>query len=115
MVSDSILVSVKNSLGIGECDNGFDADIIMHINSVLATLNQIGVGPRNGLYIENDAATWDDLLDDVRLNFVKSWIYLKVRLLFDPPPTSFAISAIQEQIKEFEFRIYTFAEVEKCL
>jgi hypothetical protein len=110
----SILTSVKKALGLVEADTSFDVDILMHINSVLATLNQIGVGPENGYQIEDKVATWDELLsDDPRLNNVKSYLYLKVRLLFDPPATSFAIKAFEDQIKEFEYRIYTFEEVEK--
>lgn len=111
---DSILTSVKKTLGIDEAYVAFDVDILMHINSVLATLNQIGVGPENGYQIEDKAATWDDLLgSDPRLNNVKSWVYLKVRLLFDPPATSFAIQAMQDQAKELETRIYLMAEAEK--
>jgi hypothetical protein len=111
----SILTSVKKALGLDESYEAFDPDILMHINSVFSNLNQIGVGPETGFQIEDKDATWDDLLDgDPRLNNVKSWVYSKVRLMFDPPATSFAISAIQEVIKEFEYRIYTFSEVEKA-
>lgn len=110
----SILISVKKSLGVDDGYNAFDADILMFINSVLSTLNQIGVGPENGFRIEDEAATWDELLDgDNRLNNVQTYVHLKVRLLFDPPPTSFAIAAIQEQARELEVRIYSVMEVEK--
>lgn len=113
----SILTSVKKTLNVVEADTTFDVDILMHVNSVLATLNQIGGGPENGFQIEDKVATWDDLLgsSDPRTNFVKSWVYLKVRLLFDPPATSFAIQAIQDQARELEFRIYTLAEAEQWL
>lgn len=110
----SILISVKKSLGVDDGYNAFDADILMFINSVLSTLNQIGVGPENGFRIEDEAATWDELLDgDNRLNNVQTYVHLKVRLLFDPPATSFAIAAIQEQARELEVRIYSVMEVEK--
>lgn len=110
----SILTSVKKALGVMEADESFDVDILMHTNSVLASLTQIGVGPNYGFQIEDKLATWDDFLDgDPALNFVKSFLYAKVRLIFDPPPTSFAIKALEDQAKEFEFRIYTAREVEK--
>jgi hypothetical protein len=113
-VTDSILTSVKKALGIDEAYTAFDPDITMHVNSILATLNQIGVGPDFGFQIEDKNATWDDLLDgDPRLNFVKTYLYTKVRLIFDPPPTSFALAAQTEVAKELEYRIYTAREVDK--
>lgn len=114
MASSSILTSIKKALGIAEADEAFDPDILMHTNSTLATLTQLGVGPENGFQIEDKEATWDDLLGgDARYNFVKTWMYTKVRLIFDPPATSFAIAAYQDLLKEFEFRIYTLSEVDK--
>lgn len=116
MADESILLSTKKALNIDADDEAFDVDIRMHINSVLATLNQVGVGPEHGFWIEDDVATWDDLLGgDPRLNFVKSYVYVKVRLLFDPPATSFAIDAMKEQARELEVRIYMLMEAEKCL
>jgi hypothetical protein len=115
VASDSILTSVKKALGIDESYTAFDPEITMHINSVFSTLNQIGVGPQNGFQIEDATPTWDDLLaGEARLNMVKTWTYSKVRLIFDPPTTSFAIAAHQDIIKELEYRIYTFSEVEKA-
>lgn len=111
---DSILNTVKKSLGIDADYAAFDTDILMFTNAVLANLNQIGVGPDNGFQIEDADATWDELLgSDPRLNNVKAWVYLKVRLLFDPPATSFGIAAMENMAKELEYRIYTTAEVEK--
>ena len=108
----SVLTSTKKALGLDASDEAFDPEILMHINSILATLNQIGVGPENGIQIEDAAATWDDLLgSDPRLNNVKSYMYTKVRMLFNPPATSFAIAALEAQTKEFEYRIYTASEV----
>jgi len=111
-VDVSILTTVKKSLGLVEDDASFDTDILLFINSVLANLNQIGVGPENGFQIEDNTATWESFLGtDPRLNNVKTFVYLKVRMLFDPPATSFAIAAIENQAKELEYRIYTAREV----
>lgn len=107
----SILTSVKKVCGIPESDESFDVDIVMHINSVLATLNQLGVGPNDGFAIEDATPTWDELLgDDARFNSVKTYVCLRVRLLFDPPPTSYLIGAHQEQIRELEWRINVLRE-----
>lgn len=113
-MADSILTTIKKSLGIDEAYVVFDPDILLFTNSVLSTLSQIGVGPETGFRIEDKTTTWDELLEnDDRLNNVPAYVYLKVRLLFDPPATSFAIAAIQDQAKELEYRIYTVMEVDK--
>lgn len=105
-MADSILDSVKQVLGVEEDYTAFDIDILMHINTAFATLNQIGIGPDAGFMIEDASATWDQFLgDDPRLNSVKTYIYLKVRLIFDPPATSFVINAIEKQIEELEWRL----------
>ena len=110
-INDSILTSVKKVLGIDENYEAFDQDIILHINSTFATINQLGIGPIAGFYIEDAEATWSDFLqDDPRLNSVKTYTYLRVRLLFDPPATSFAISAMEEQIREFGWRLNVYRE-----
>jgi hypothetical protein len=114
-VATSILTDVKKALGLAEDYDAFDPDILMHINSVFSALTQIGVGPENGFQVDDSSATWDDLLaGDARYNMVKTWTYSKVRLIFDPPSTSFAIAAQQEVIKELEFRIYMVSEVDKA-
>lgn len=103
---DSILTSVKKMLGISEDYTAFDPDIVMHINSVFTVLNQLGVGPENPFSIEDSGSTWGDFLDEPnKLSLVKSYIYLKVRLLFDPPQSSAAIDSINKQIAEFEWRL----------
>lgn len=108
---DSILESVKKVLNQSADDTFFDQDILLHINSVFSTLTQLGIGPEAGFEIEDDTAVWDDLLDgDIRLNFVKTYVYLRVRLLFDPPVSGYANDAIKEQIKELEFRINVVRE-----
>lgn len=110
----SILTSVKKSLGLDESYTAFDSDILMFTNTALATLTQLGIGPVNGFQIDDKTATWESFLGvDPRLNFVPTYVLLKVRLLFDPPATSFAIDAIKSQITEYEFRINMFREVEK--
>lgn len=105
-MDDSILNSVKKILGIAADYDAFDTDIIVHTNSVFSTLNQLGLGPKEGFMIEDDSAVWEDfLLGDMRLNAVKTYTYLRVRVLFDPPTTGFTLTALQEQIKEMEWRL----------
>jgi hypothetical protein len=105
-MSDSILNSTKKVLGIEADYSAFDLDILMHINSVFTTLNQLGVGPVSGFMIEDAEPTWFDFLGaNVNLNSVKSYVYLRVRLLFDPPSTSYHLTAIKEQVKELEWRL----------
>ena len=109
---ESILTSIKKLLGIGDDYNHFDADIIMHINSVLAVLTQLGVGPSEGFSIEDDTTTWGEFIpDDPRLNTVKSYMYLKVKLLFDPPSSSTHAEAMNRVISEFEWRLNVAAEL----
>ena len=113
-MSDKILESVKKVLGLATDYDVFDQDLILHINSVFSTLNQLGIGPQQGFMIEDDEATWESFLGtDKRFNNVKTYIYLRVRLLFDPPGTSFAIDAIKEQIKELEWRLNAQREDEE--
>lgn len=108
---ESILASVKKVLGIDEIHTAFDEDIILHINSVFAILQQMGVGPENGFSISDDSAIWSDYIQDVnQLNFVKSYIYLKVRLLFDPPVSSGAIESMNKLISELEWRLFVAAD-----
>lgn len=112
-MSDSILTSTKKVLGIEEDYTPFDLDILMHINSALATLNQLGVGPEEGFSIEDETETWSDFLgDDPRLNSVKTYVYLKTRFAFDPPGTSYLINAIQKQIEELEWRLNVVREID---
>ena len=110
-MSESILDSTKKALGIAASDESFDPDIIMHINSVFSTLEQLGVGPTGGFAIVDKNAVWSDLLGtDRRLNQVKTYVYLRVRLIFDPPQSSYAVTAMQEQIKELEWRLNVVME-----
>lgn len=112
-MDDSILNSVKKILGIAADYDAFDTDIIVHTNSVFSTLNQLGLGPKEGFMIEDDSAVWEDfLLGDMRLNAVKTYTYLRVRVLFDPPTTGFVLTALQEQIKELEWRMNVVREAD---
>ncbi len=109
---ESILTSIKKLLGITEEYEHFDSDIIMHINSVFMILNQLGVGPSNGFSISDKTATWDDFLPDDNKNFeaVKSYIHLKVKLIFDPPMSSSVMEAMKQIINELEWRLNVEAE-----
>ncbi len=104
---ESILTSIKKLLLIPEDYDHFDADLIMHINSVLMGLTQMGVGPSEGFYIEDDSAVWADFIPDLnKLQAVKTYIYLKVRLIFDPASLGSAtLSAYERQIQELEWRL----------
>lgn len=103
---ESILTSTKKMLGIAEEYEHFDPDIIMHINTVFMILTQLGVGPEKGFYIEDSTATWADFLGDpTKLQMVKSYMCLKVRLLFDPPSSSTHMNAITQAVNEFEWRL----------
>lgn len=101
----SILNDVKHTLGLLPDNTAFDTDIIMHINSAISTLTQLGVGPVAGYEIIDDSNEWSEFADDARLNSVRSYIYLKAKLMFDPPKTGFETAAMERQIQELEFRI----------
>ena len=109
---ESILTSIKKLLGYTEDYKIFDADIIMHINTVFMTLNQLGVGPVEGFRIEDDMATWNDyIIDDEKMDGVKTYIYQRVKLIFDPPINSAHIQALQKSIDELEWRLKLQAEI----
>lgn len=108
---ESILTSIKKLLGIEEEYTQFDNDIIMHINTVFLNLNQLGVGPDEGFFIEDDAATWYDFIGDSnQLQAVKTYVYLKVKLLFDPPLSSSVVESIERMISELEWRLNVAVE-----
>lgn len=105
-MEQSILTSTKKVLGIAADYTAFDLDIITHINAAFSTLTQLGVGPPNGFMIEDADVEWYDYIeDDIQLNTVKSYVFLKVRQLFDPPTTSYLITAMETQIRELEWRL----------
>lgn len=108
---ESILTSIKKLLGIAEEYEHFDSDLIMHINSVFVILTQLGVGPSEGFTIEDDLATWNDYIgDDTRYEMVKSYVHLKVKLLFDPPLSTAVMESMNRMISEFEWRLNVTAE-----
>ena len=111
-MSESILTSVKKLLGIPAEDTDFDTDIIFHINSVFMILNQLGVGPDLPFKIVDDSTVWDDFdpTDMHRIMAVKSYVFLRVKLLFDPPSNSFVQTAMEQQIDEFTWRLTNQAE-----
>lgn len=103
---ESILTSIKKLLGIEEEYTQFDADIIMHINTVFLNLTQLGVGPSEGFLIEDDTAIWEDFIgDSSKLQAVKTYMYLKVKLLFDPPLSSSVTESMNRMIAELEWRL----------
>ena len=107
----SILTSIKKMLGIEEEYEHFDEDVMIHINTTFMALNDLGVGPAAGFSIQDKTKTWTDYLGaNGDFQAVKTYIYLKVKLIFDPPATSFVIEAINRQIAELEWRLNVRAE-----
>lgn len=112
---DSILNSTKKLLGILSDYDEFDTDLIININSALMILNQLGVGPKTGFRITGSTETWEDFLGErTDLEAVKTYVYLKVKLMFDPPSSSFVLSSINEQISELEYRLLLQAKGGDC-
>ena len=105
-MNDSILITIKKLLGLEDDDTSFDTDIITHINSFIPVLYQLGVGPSSGLLIEDSSSHWSDLLEnEAQLALVKTWLYLRVRKVFDPPQSGTAMEALNSTINELEWRI----------
>lgn len=103
---ESILTSIKKMLGPSATDDYFDPDIIMHINTTFFTLKQLGVGPTAGFFIEDASTTWDEFLDDpVECNAVKTYMYAKVKLVFDPPQNASHIKCLENIVSEYEWRL----------
>lgn len=110
-MSDSILTSVKKVLGLDESYTAFDADVTLFINAALSDLNQLGVGPDDGFAITDATPVWTDFLgSDLRTNQAQTYVFLKVKLMFDPPQSGYAVTAMQEQIKEAGWRLNTRRE-----
>ena len=111
---ESILTSVKKMLGIPEDVTEFDADIIMHINSAFNVLRQLGIGPAKGFIVEDDSSNWTDFIEDqVEVAPVKTYMYAKVRLIFDPPQNSSLAKCLEQTVNEFEWRMYIDAELKE--
>jgi hypothetical protein len=109
-VTTSILTDVKKVLNVPDEYTAFDIDILMHINTAFGNLNQLGIGPVDGFEIEDKTTTWDAFIPDPRYNGVKTYIYLQVRTLFDPPQTSHHVTAMQNQINELVSRLSILRE-----
>ena len=102
----SILKDIKSLLTVEEYD-GFDTDLIFHVNTALAILKQLGVGPERGFRITNDEATWNDYLPDGEvLDMAKDYIFLKCRLIFDPPTSGILMQSLKDTLNELEQRLY---------
>ena len=113
---ESILTSIKKLLGIAEEYTHFDADLIMHINSVFSILTQIGVGPAEGFSIKDESSVWSDFVPEKsKWELIKSYTYMKVKLLFDPPLNSAVIESANRIISELEWRIQVAADSEKTI
>ncbi len=106
-MKDSILEDAKKMLGIEMDYKAFDAELLLHINSIFVILNQLGIGPPSGFIVEDEESNWVDFTGPTRkdLNLIKSYVFLRLRLMFDPPANSFLVSSITEQVKEFEWRL----------
>lgn len=110
-MDDSILITIKKMLGLAEDYDPFDAEIIVHINTAIMTLTQFGVGPKEGFFITDATATWADLLTNpTNLEAVKTYLYLRVRMLFDPPSSSFVMDSMKAQADELAWRLNVQAE-----
>ena len=108
---ESILTSIKKLLGIAEEETHFDQDLIMHINSVFMILYELGVGPSNGYSLKDGTEKWGDFIsDDENLEGIKTYVYMKVKTIFDPPLNSAVLASMKELISEFEWRINNEAE-----
>ena len=105
----TILGDIKKLIGIVPEYEAFDDQILICINAAFATLHQLGVGPEEGFFVDKDT-NWDDYYSSMRLNFIKSYVSMKVRVMFDPPTSSFALDALNKQIAEYEWRINSEVE-----
>lgn len=105
-MNESILSSVKKTMGLAEDYTAFDADLVLYINGVLSDLHQIGIGPPQGFQITGKDEEWVQFTsNDMTQNNVKNYVSLRVRLLFDPPESSYAITSFKQQIEQLEWRI----------
>jgi hypothetical protein len=112
-MENSILISTKKILGLDADYTAFDHDIITHINTAFSTLTQLGIGPAEGFMIEDEREKWDDFIDidsDLQLNSVRSYVFLRVKQLFDPPTTSYLIDSTERQIEQLEWRLNVHRE-----
>ena len=110
-MDESILTSIKKLLGITEDYDYFDQDIIMHINAAFMGLTQLGIGTSEGFLITDDTDAWSDFIDDsTNLGSIQSYVYMKVKLMFDPPQNSFTVDSMQKLVNELEWRLNIAAD-----
>ena len=110
-MEDSILKTIKKLLGLLQDDTSFDLDIVTHINSVVSLLRQIGFAVADDFMVTNEATLWSELVASAKnLDLVRTYIYLRVRLLFDPPASSFGLDSMQKQAAEFEWRLHVLTD-----
>ena len=110
-MDESILVSIKKLLGISEDYDYFDQDIVMHIDAAFMVLTQLGIGPSEGFLITDDTDTWSDFIDDsTNLGSIQSYVYMKVKLMFDPPQNSFTVDSMTKLVNELEWRLNVAAD-----
>lgn len=106
ILEESILNTIKDMLGVSKDDFSFDTDIIVHINTALMTLQQYGIGQKEGFRITDASQTWGEFLpEEKKVDATKTYVWLKVKMVFDPPQNSFVMSAYEEQARELEYRI----------
>lgn len=110
---EKILETIKASLGIETTDTSFDVEILMHINSIISSLYQLGVGAEG--FSADESTTWQELIGEKKINNVKSFMYLKMRMLFDPPQSSFVLEAYSKQAEEIAWRIIVETEPDSNL
>lgn len=110
-MNSNILGTVKQAIGVVSDYTAFDAQILLHINSCFTILNQLGVGPKN-LFIADKDSLWEDFLvgNSEELELVKTYVYLKVKMLFDPPSSSFVLESMQKQAEQYEWRLNVFVD-----
>lgn len=113
-MNDSILVSVKKMLGIAEDYEHFDLDIMIHINSAFMVLTQLGIGPADGFSITSKDQVWSDFIPDgdLRYESVKTYVYMKTKIIFDPPTSSMVMEALKQSISEYEWRLNNAYEID---
>ena len=112
MNEESILGTVKKALGVEQDVDAFDEALVMHINTALSVLAQLGAGPDDGLYITGNDVTWKQLIgENSLLSLVKTYVCQKVRLIFDPPLTSSVLDAMERSLKEMEWRILAVTDI----
>ena len=110
-MEESILKSTKKILGLADDYTPFDLNVITHINAAFSKLDQLGVGPEGGFFIEDETALWSDyVVPQNQLHVVKTYIYLSVRILFDPPGIGFLVTSLNDQLKEYEWRLNVLRE-----